>query len=401
MKYNAPPGWPEPPTGWSPPEGWEPDASWPPAPAGWIFWTSDGDPGPDPGASGPVYGTPDLAKTTTEAWRTGKVQAGKGPTSTAAAPHRASGARGTTIPGARPAVESASPVGHRSGVAAPSSPQPARGAPSSQRPARARAPMHGPRTGRPTLWTARRNRQRSPGGAIATALAIGALFLLTQCSGGDPSSDSFIPPSMPAPAPTLPQMPVTTLTRIPIGDGIPGARIYVGTGNATFAIDKPDGADSPAILRATAPDGDRQFSVGTRGTDGFVEVTSAVFGWPSTTDTLVDYPHGTTTEVSVHSEGTWTIEILSMREATTVAEATSGAGNAVILWTGPPGQATVTKDYDSLAEFRVLDATDAALLLAQESQLTSGALTVTTTPVLIEIRTRGNWTFTMGAPTGE
>lgn len=40
--FNAPPGWPTPPTGWVPPQGWTPDPSWPPAPAGWQFWLPDG-----------------------------------------------------------------------------------------------------------------------------------------------------------------------------------------------------------------------------------------------------------------------------------------------------------------------------------------------------------------------
>jgi hypothetical protein len=44
FKFNVPPGWPEPPTGWTPPEGWTPDPSWPPAPAGWSFWVPDDDP---------------------------------------------------------------------------------------------------------------------------------------------------------------------------------------------------------------------------------------------------------------------------------------------------------------------------------------------------------------------
>ncbi len=37
-RFNAPPGWPEPPPGWTPPPGWQPNPSWPPAPPGWQFW---------------------------------------------------------------------------------------------------------------------------------------------------------------------------------------------------------------------------------------------------------------------------------------------------------------------------------------------------------------------------
>jgi hypothetical protein len=42
MRFNSPPGWPQPPDGWSPPVGWRPDPSWPPAPAAWEFWLPDG-----------------------------------------------------------------------------------------------------------------------------------------------------------------------------------------------------------------------------------------------------------------------------------------------------------------------------------------------------------------------
>ena len=37
-RFNAPPGWPDPPPGWTPPPGWQPNPAWPPAPPGWQFW---------------------------------------------------------------------------------------------------------------------------------------------------------------------------------------------------------------------------------------------------------------------------------------------------------------------------------------------------------------------------
>ncbi len=41
VRFNLPPGWPEPPRGWSPPPGWQPDPTWPPAPPEWSFWIAD------------------------------------------------------------------------------------------------------------------------------------------------------------------------------------------------------------------------------------------------------------------------------------------------------------------------------------------------------------------------
>lgn len=41
MRYNPPPGWPQPPKGWVPPAGWNPDPSWPHPPEGWQLWVSD------------------------------------------------------------------------------------------------------------------------------------------------------------------------------------------------------------------------------------------------------------------------------------------------------------------------------------------------------------------------
>jgi hypothetical protein len=40
-RFNVPPGWPVPASGWVPPEDWRPDPSWPPAPPGWQFWVAD------------------------------------------------------------------------------------------------------------------------------------------------------------------------------------------------------------------------------------------------------------------------------------------------------------------------------------------------------------------------
>ncbi|MGN6129623.1 MAG: DUF4041 domain-containing protein [Nocardioidaceae bacterium] len=38
MRFNPPPGWPQPPEGWVPPPGWNPDPTWPPMPDGWQLW---------------------------------------------------------------------------------------------------------------------------------------------------------------------------------------------------------------------------------------------------------------------------------------------------------------------------------------------------------------------------
>ena len=41
MRYNPPPNWPKPPTGWVPPPEWSPDPSWPAPPPGWQLWVED------------------------------------------------------------------------------------------------------------------------------------------------------------------------------------------------------------------------------------------------------------------------------------------------------------------------------------------------------------------------
>lgn len=43
MRFNPPPGWPQPPTGWMPPPDWKPDPTWPPLPQGWQLWLHDAD----------------------------------------------------------------------------------------------------------------------------------------------------------------------------------------------------------------------------------------------------------------------------------------------------------------------------------------------------------------------
>ncbi|MET0423086.1 MAG: hypothetical protein ABW046_04390 [Actinoplanes sp.] len=40
-RFNTPPGWPFPPSGWTPPDGWQPDPSWPEAPPDWQWWVPD------------------------------------------------------------------------------------------------------------------------------------------------------------------------------------------------------------------------------------------------------------------------------------------------------------------------------------------------------------------------
>lgn len=41
MRFNPPPNWPTPPSGWQPPTEWQPDPSWPAPPPGWQFWIED------------------------------------------------------------------------------------------------------------------------------------------------------------------------------------------------------------------------------------------------------------------------------------------------------------------------------------------------------------------------
>jgi multidrug efflux pump subunit AcrA (membrane-fusion protein) len=41
MRFNPPPGWPEPPASWTPPQGWTPDPKWPTPPEGWQLWLPD------------------------------------------------------------------------------------------------------------------------------------------------------------------------------------------------------------------------------------------------------------------------------------------------------------------------------------------------------------------------
>jgi hypothetical protein len=38
MRFNPPPNWPVPSSGWTPAPDWKPDPAWPAAPPGWQFW---------------------------------------------------------------------------------------------------------------------------------------------------------------------------------------------------------------------------------------------------------------------------------------------------------------------------------------------------------------------------
>lgn len=53
MRFNPPPGWPQPPTGWTPPPDWKADPTWPPLPHGWQLWLPDGDARAEPTAQEP------------------------------------------------------------------------------------------------------------------------------------------------------------------------------------------------------------------------------------------------------------------------------------------------------------------------------------------------------------
>jgi hypothetical protein len=47
-RFNPPPNWPAPPTGWVPAPGWRPSPEWPAPPPGWQLWIDDAAPAPGP-----------------------------------------------------------------------------------------------------------------------------------------------------------------------------------------------------------------------------------------------------------------------------------------------------------------------------------------------------------------
>jgi hypothetical protein len=46
-RFNPPPNWPAPPSGWVPPPGWSPLPEWPTPPLGWQLWVDDAIAAPD------------------------------------------------------------------------------------------------------------------------------------------------------------------------------------------------------------------------------------------------------------------------------------------------------------------------------------------------------------------
>ena len=63
QRFNPPPGWPVPPTGFQPPAGWRPDPSWPAPPPGWQLWVDDRPAAapPHPPAAHPATAPPESA----------------------------------------------------------------------------------------------------------------------------------------------------------------------------------------------------------------------------------------------------------------------------------------------------------------------------------------------------
>jgi hypothetical protein len=58
-RFNKPPGWPQPPTGWEPDRDWAPDPSWPAPPEGWRLWIIDTVPQwPTSAATAPIPSIP-------------------------------------------------------------------------------------------------------------------------------------------------------------------------------------------------------------------------------------------------------------------------------------------------------------------------------------------------------
>ena len=54
-RFNPPPNWPAPPSGWVPAPGWRPSPEWPAPPPGWQLWIDDTSPAPGPAFKRPQH----------------------------------------------------------------------------------------------------------------------------------------------------------------------------------------------------------------------------------------------------------------------------------------------------------------------------------------------------------
>lgn len=178
-----------------------------------------------------------------------------------------------------------------------------------------------------------------------------------------------------------------TASAVRAAEGVPAPRVYTGQGEKEFTIAKP-GGPGPALLAVSAPEGGFFMGVDASGTE------TLSIGNPTGAFTSVEAidlePGVETTSITSMAAGQWSVAVRPLAAARQFADATSGAGNDVLLYTGPSGMSIVTGEGADMYRHPMIG--DRLAAQAQPPQVLYDGVGVRMN-TLVVVRASGPWTL--------
>jgi hypothetical protein len=230
-------------------------------------------------------------------------------------------------------------------------------------------------------------RRKSSVGTAAAVLAV--VGILSGCDAMTTQSTLTTQvPTLSTAAPTSSAAPTSATPTAPPPPPIAAPVVYTGSGDAILHITKPAGATA-VIVTIVGNQVAKNFDV--RAVDGaqdhLVATTAPYHG-----STLLDAAGTTTTQLRVHSAGSWSITLADARSAPVFAAGYNGEGDAVVLHQGQGGSTTINATGSGPFLVKVYAAGRTATLVKQTAPW-SGIVPLPSGIALLAVRAPGPWTM--------
>lgn len=220
--------------------------------------------------------------------------------------------------------------------------------------------------------------------AFLVAIVVSLGTIAVGLSNASPSTESKPDVATNSPAesePPLAPKPVVT----------PADTVYSGSGDNIVAVTMPDGASLVSAATITYV-GEGNFAVWELDS-AMGQSSLAVNTIDSYTGTVILNLDANTMSLEITASGPWTVTIHSLLALPQFDSATSGVGDAVIVYTGGAGAATLT--HDGSSNFAIWSYGDDTDLVVNEVGAYSGQVRWQAGVAMVAVNADGNWSITV------
>jgi len=230
-------------------------------------------------------------------------------------------------------------------------------------------------------------------GVTAVVAVVAAAGILSGCGA---TTTSTLTTQVPIPLTTSPASAAPTTSAAPSpppSRPIAAPTVFTGSGDEILHITKPAGA-TVVIATITGNAVAKNFDV--RALDGAQDHLVATKA-PYHGSTLLDENGTTTTQLRVHSAGSWTITLSDARSAPAFTTGYDGTGDTVLLHQGTGGSSAINATGTGPFIVKIYTAGRSATLVNQTAPW-SGLVPLPSGLSLLAVRAPGAWTVALAHP---